>query len=151
MRQAHDFVVTPKDQLVIATSGNRNWPGLLQLWDRKSGEFLGSFAPGDELGNATGLALGPDGLLYVADYRDHRVVRYDLTKLERIDTFISAEQGVFHPVSVEFTASGLLYLIDDRGIVRYDSEGRLIDVLIPAGRGPLSRPRSMAFVDPELQ
>ncbi|MGQ9837227.1 MAG: NHL repeat-containing protein [Cyanobacteriota bacterium] len=151
----------PKGGLWVADSGNH----CLRYIDRQQQvtTFAGSCVAGYRDGDVTeaqfrvpvGLALGPDGSLYVADRADHRIRR--ITAEGEVTTVAGtgqagssdgpAEQGeLFQPVAVAVEANGRVW-IADQGNHR-------IRVLLPSGQlttlagqepgytdGPLARAR----------
>ena len=74
---------------------------------------------GGHIGNLTtttyatpkGMALGPDGNLYVADQNSNRIIKYHGTTGAYITDFITS--GIGNPVKLSFGPDGNLYVIDD--------------------------------------
>lgn len=59
--------------------------------------------------NVYGLAFSPDGTLYIADYDNDRIVRYD-SQSKQLVTFASGN-GLHHPGRLRFGPNGDLYVI----------------------------------------
>ena len=115
--------------LLVAMSGS----GAIEGYSAASGEWLGTFALGVDHPN--GLAVGPDGHLYVSTGRVHgpgSVLRYDLaTGRPRGSVVDGLARG-----------NGMAFAGDDLLVVSCD-DGRIVRV--PAGAGP---PSTMADVTP---
>jgi len=120
IRYAHDFRFGPDGLVYIATSWDPHRAGMIQVWDADTGTLLGSFGSADELDEATGLTFGPDGLLYVSDVIGNRVVRFDPTTWQRLDTFVGPETGLGEPYALDFGAGGDLYVLAGRDVLRFD-------------------------------
>ncbi len=65
------------------------------------------------LGNPAGLAVGPDGLLYIADLSNSRVVTFNPSTFAPALTPASSGNGVKSPAGVALDAAGNLYVADD--------------------------------------
>jgi sugar lactone lactonase YvrE len=66
-----DVAWTKDGRLAIADAG----ASLLRTW--RAGEALGTLATSSPLATPHGVAAGPDGTLYVADMKSHRVLSVD--------------------------------------------------------------------------
>jgi sugar lactone lactonase YvrE len=55
-----------------------------------------------------GVAFDRDGDLYVANYQDSRIVKYDSTGTPSV--FADSSAGLFHPNALAFDASGNLFV-----------------------------------------
>jgi glucose/arabinose dehydrogenase len=77
-------------------------------YDATSGAFIDIFASGGGLDDPEGLALGPDGHLYVTS-RSNAVLRYHGTTGAFIDIFASGG-GLADPAGLVFGPDGNLYV-----------------------------------------
>ncbi|MCP5143382.1 MAG: DUF4347 domain-containing protein [Gammaproteobacteria bacterium] len=94
-----------------------------------NGALVGDFvaAVDTHLANPGGLAYGPDGNLYVADYGAGKVVRFDGTTGAFIDDFVAS--GLSNPLGLEFGPDGKLYVANrgSAGVLRYDAGSGALD------------------------
>lgn len=148
----------------------------VRRYDGTTGEFLGEFVTSGSGGivHPTGMTLGPDGHLYVANYSlgqsDNAVFRYQGPTEDRpgafIDRFVPVGSGGLEsPFGVLFGPDGNgdgiqdLYVTsakintqsyyayhDTSSVKRYDGRtGAFIDTFVGAGSGGLDNPSLMAF------
>jgi len=106
--------------------------------------FRGIFASGGGLTEPSGLALGPDGNLYVGSL-DNTVKRYNGATGAFIDTFASAG-GLRFPGGITFGPDGNLYVTSgfSASVLRYDGKtGAFLDAF--ATGGGLSLPTGLVF------
>lgn len=126
------------DQLIVATSPFQRDLGLLQRFDAATGASLGDFGFWGEIEDATGVTLGPDGLLYVTDWWAGEVVRYDPATGELVDRIL---QGLDQPVASAFSTDGALLVVTRHELIRvdgYDPEVLTDDLVF--GRGIATAP-----------
>jgi len=145
MRAAHDFAFGPDGLLYIATESHPQLGTSIQVWDLATGTLVRSFGRAElgEISFATSVAFDHRGTLYVTDYIDGLVVRFDPTTGTRLDTLV---EGLSYPVSLDFGVDGKLDVLDDLGIRRFDPDtGDDLGVLVPVAP-PLRRPRGFTFV-----
>lgn len=138
MRGAHDFVFGPGDLMYVATQYDVTLGSAIQVWDLALGAMVDRFASLDQLANATGIATVDDAL-YITDYERGQLVRFSGHAME-----ILADDLV-HPIGLELGPDGLLYVIDDRGIHRYATDGSYVSLFAAIGEH-LVGPRSATFV-----
>jgi hypothetical protein len=105
--------------------------GSILNFDVSTGAYLGTFTSGNTLGYAYGMAMGPDGNLYVSDYAARDVVRYDGGS--------GAFQGVFAtttqlPYGIAFGPDGDLYVgVMGGDVLRFDgATGDPLGTFVPA-------------------
>jgi len=113
--------------------------GVLRF-DGNSGLFMKVLVPaGDDLATPTGLAVGPDGNLYVSSRDANVVIRYDGTTGNYVDTFVSpGAQALNGPMGLTFGNDGNLYVAScyDHRVVRFDGKtGELKGVLVSQEQG----------------
>ena len=153
----HDFLFLPSGLVLIAAMRGPARPGALQLWDLGRDEEIDSFGGEDELGVATGLALGSDGLLYVADNKRDQLVRYDLETRSKLDTLVADDPLLTAPIDLAFGRSGALYVLCDQGVLLLTGLQRDVEdepmklsvtTLVSAEEHALDRPRTLNLVTP---
>ena len=137
IRGGHGLASLPDGRLVVATSPNFPDEGLLQVWDPQSGERLETWLPPGELLDATGVSLGPDGLLYVVDWTGAQVLRVDPADGHLVDRVLGPED-LEDPVASAFDPQGRLWVLERRGLVRWSpltGAERVLDDAFAFGRG----------------
>lgn len=143
IRDGHALLALPEDRLLVATSPGTADVGLLQLWSLQDGRRLQTWLlPGDALSDATGLALGPDGLVYVVDWSGAQLLRVDPSDGAVVDQVLGP-QDLTDPVALAFDPSGRLWILERRGLVTWSpSTGaeRVLDDAFDFGRGLLVVP-----------
>ncbi|MCA9295819.1 MAG: SMP-30/gluconolactonase/LRE family protein, partial [Phycisphaerales bacterium] len=110
------------------------------------------FMPESALGKPTGLNVGPDGSVYVADTHYFRVMTYDRDghELQRFGAY-GKEPGQFiYPTDVEFGPAGHLYVSEYGGNDRiqvFEPDGTFLFQFGEQGHGDhqFNRPQSLAF------
>jgi hypothetical protein len=118
-------------------------------YDGVTGDFLGDLvtAP-DGFLRPSGMTTGPDGLLYVGSVALGEIRRYDVWS-GAWESFVEAGSGGLSlPVGFAFGPDGHLYAtsLGTGEVLAFDGQtGAFRGVLVPAGRGGLSGPRTMAI------
>jgi gluconolactonase len=96
-----------------------------------------------------GMAMGPDGNLYVASAGNDAVLRYNGTNGAFIDEFVSPTNAFLdYPVWLEFRPDGFLYVSSqlNNSVVRFDAaSGAFAGVFVTNGSGGLNGPSGMAW------
>jgi DNA-binding beta-propeller fold protein YncE len=116
------------------------------------GTFLSAFPmPQVEVGKPTGLAVGPEGNLYVADTHYHRVLVFTPGgKIVREIGKLGEGNGCFiYPTHVAFAPDGRIFVSEYGGNDRisiFSAEGVYLSSFgsLGGGEGQLSRPAAMA-------
>jgi len=115
--------------------------GIIRRLTRK-GEFLAMIRmPQIEAGKPTGLTVGPDGNLYVADTHYHRVVVFspDGKIIRQFGRFGEGPGEFIYPTDVEFADDGRIYVSEYGGNDRvsvFSPEGRFLASFGTPGDGP---------------
>lgn len=100
------------------------------------------------IGQPFGVEIGPDGALYVAEVRNHRVRRLDLRSGELTTVAGCGRQGysgdggpaieacLNEPYEIRFDAAGNLYVVEMKNHVvrRVDAKTKVIDTIAGTGR-----------------
>lgn len=143
MRAAQAFALAGSE-LFVATESHPALGSAIQVWDLASGALVRHFGAPGELEFPTGIALGPDGLLYASDYALGRVVRFDPATGAARGAFL---EGLSSPVELAFGPDGALYVLDAIGLHRFDAATGAYGALVAStGDGHLARPVSFLFV-----
>lgn len=107
----------PINQLFVGSEASSQ----VLRYDNLTGNFSAAFA--STISYPEGLALGPDGRLYVASFGTGSVLRFDIPSGNLVGTFVSAGSGgLSSPVGIAFGPDGNLYVADrtSASILRYD-------------------------------
>ncbi|MGH1347213.1 MAG: hypothetical protein ACRBN8_36970 [Nannocystales bacterium] len=128
-------------------------------FDLDDGAHLGDLGPAKELDGALGIAVGPDGALYVASEESNMVLRFDGSSGALLDRFIWDDPdtpedetgGLQGPAAVLFGPDDNLYIssFDSDAILRYGSDGTFVDVFVPPGTGGLDGPDAGMVFGPD--
>ena len=112
-----------------------------------SGVFVRTLGSGP-LSDAKGVAIGPDGALYVASFGNDRVVRIDIAT-SSTSTFVSAGSGGLDgPTGVAFGPNGNLFVTSTNtsSVLEYNGQtGASVGPFVSAGGGGLNGPHGLAF------
>ncbi|MGI9648404.1 MAG: Ig-like domain-containing protein, partial [Acidimicrobiia bacterium] len=114
-------------------------------YDSPSGSSIVDLGPGSPVDRAHGVAVGPDGLLYVSSYWNGLILRFDPETNLYVDTFVAGGDPLVGPSGLVFDDSGILYVSDyDMNRVRhYDTSGTNLGTF--AVGGGLSGPADLVF------
>jgi sugar lactone lactonase YvrE len=135
--------------LYVADTGNHRVQHLaadgsvLDVWGSFASLDQGE-APGGTFNEPWGIAVAPDGTIYVADTWNHRVQRFtpDGGFLGMWGTFGQAESlaALWGPRDVAIDASGRVYVSDtgNKRIAVFDEDGDPLGQIGEAGGGPLA-------------
>jgi len=131
--------------------------GRIQTFDADHACIRSFRMPRIEQGKPTGMSVGPDGHLYVADTHCHRVCVFSLdgTLAHQFGTF-GTDQGCFiYPTDVAFSDDGRIYVSEYGGNDRisvFDSDFQFLYAFGSSGpeQGQFSRPAAVC-VDPKQQ
>jgi hypothetical protein len=127
-----------RDEVLRFTGPNGASPGAPLPAPGQSGAvFVPSGSGG--LAQASNLAFGPDGGLYIPSYRSNTVNRYDGTTGTFLGAFISAGSGGLNgPVNLSFRPDGFLYVVNqnDGSVSRYNATtGTFNSTVVPGTSG----------------
>jgi DNA-binding beta-propeller fold protein YncE len=102
------------------------------------------------LDDPNGLAVGPDGNLYVGSDLTDSVLRYNGMTGAFIDTFVPPGSGGLNGTNdIAFGPDGNLYVASflSDSVLRYNgATGAFIDAFVPPGSGGLGFPRELLFI-----
>ena len=147
-------LATPKDLLVHDGSlFVSSWSGSVHQYSLATGAFLGRFVDTNAGGLQlpVGLAFGPDGNFYVADYADgaNKVLRYSGTTGLFIDDFVpTGSGGLDGAAGIKFGPGGDLYVVSERNdsVLRYKGDtGEFIGVYVSSGEEGIDGPTRLLF------
>lgn len=92
----------------------------IHRYDASTGAYLGEFQRVSQLDQPMGMAIGPDGLLYVTSSGNNRIVRFDVATGVFVDVFATIQSGLYLPDSLAFGLDGKLYVSNYNNILRFD-------------------------------
>lgn len=146
-------LLAPKVEATVLVSSIRN--NSILRYNDKTGEFIDTFVPSGSggLDGPSGIAIGPDGNLYVISIRTDSVLRYDGKTGKFIDTFVSAKGQIDFAEDLLFGSDGNFYLSNlnntqqnRNSVLRYDGKtGAFIDNFVAPGSGGLFGPLGINF------
>ena len=102
-----------------------------------------------ELASPMDLTFGDDGHLYVSNYTEHNILKYDGSTGVFIDTFASGG-GLENPFGLDFGPDVNLYVVSEatNGVNRYDGVTcSFIDNFVASGSGGLRGPNYLHFTE----
>ena len=119
------------------------YPADVQVFSGPGGAPATSISTGN---SPTGVALGPDGALYVAQFSGNDVVRYDPATGKKSVFVAAGAGGLANPRGLTFGPDGNLYVIGSGGVLRFTgATGAFLDTFVPQGSGGLASPYDLAF------
>lgn len=145
-----DAVLMPQGDLLIKKSGNEivRYAGPAST-SAAPGTFLGVFAsrPSGQSGNFHGLTFGPDGYLYITIGSPPRILRFDGTTGDYVDTFVSGTNLNF-AVGITVGPDDMLYVANRWGdnVARFDPYAGPLGLFVPVGSGGLSGATNLSFM-----
>ena len=143
---AWDLVFPSKDEMLVLLRKNSSVLHYALPDPFATKELVTSGSGG--LDTPRGLAIGPDGNLYISSLNTDSVLRFDLQTGAFIDVFVpTGAGGLDDPGRVVFGPDGNLYVVSQAtgSVLRYDgSSGDFLDVFIS---GPMvSAPYELVYV-----
>jgi hypothetical protein len=120
---------TPDGHLLIAVDH-----GAVNRYDATTGEFKDVLIPATLVDRPRGLAVGPDGRLYVCSNGNDKILRFDLTTGAPIDEFAAGGE-LDGPNNLTFGPNGDLFVaaFPHTGLLRYDLGTKALLKTIPTG------------------
>ncbi len=136
-----DVKIGPDGLLYVSSETSND----ILRYNAATGAFIDSFVTA---GNVEGIAFGPDGNLYVADWGG-KVIRYNITNGSYIDDFVtSGLGGLSQAYGITFGPDGHLYVnsYNNHNVLRYDGNtGAFLGEFVNSGAGGLDTPEEMLF------
>lgn len=136
-----DILMHPDGSILVTGFGNP----AIKRYDGITGAFLGNFSSGYNLNMPSKMSIGPDSLVYVTQWGEDKIVRFNLQgEYEDIYIDSGAEKGLGHV----WDAEGNFYLSvfrngGDGEVQKYDSSGNFLGVF--ASTAILQGPTSIWF------
>lgn len=126
--------LTEKSYLLVGAPSE----GKILRFDAHTGQFVDEFVTPFSGGiiQPTGMALGPDGNLYVASAVTGQIFRYD----GKTGAFLDTLAPIIHiPIGIDFGPDGDLFVAarDEQGIIRIDADTGAKSVFATASGGDL--------------
>lgn len=117
-------------------------------YDAATGAVIDQFVPSGSggLSRPEGLAIGPDGNLYVSSSNTHRIKRYDGLTGAYLGNF-ATDNGLEYPRGITFGPDGNLYVASSNDMVlRFNgTTGAFIDEFVKSGTPGLIDPQDLVF------
>jgi uncharacterized protein (TIGR03663 family) len=145
-QRPRDLAIAPDGSLYIADTDNHRIQHLspsgevLNTWG-SFGDAVSGMAPGGTFNQPWGIALAPDGSVYVADTWNHRIQKFNSEGrfLEMWGVFGQAETptAFWGPRDVAVDIHGRVYVTDtgNKRVVVFDSNGQFLTQFGSAGLG----------------
>ena len=117
--------------------------GKILRYNGTTGAYIGVFSNGSDItpapasmGPHQGIVLGPDGALWVTDYTNSRVLRFNATTGAFLSVFTQHTAGS-GARSILFGADGYVYISyrDSKQVIRYKLDGTMVGVVADATDG----------------
>jgi predicted membrane-bound mannosyltransferase/DNA-binding beta-propeller fold protein YncE len=144
----HNVAIAPDGTLYVLDSGNSRVQHLtpigdiLQVWGSFADAAQGEAPPGT-FNDPWGIAVGPDGSVYVADTWNHRIQKFSATGefIKMWGFGISQTEdpfGFYGPRGIAVDNDGRVYVTDtgNKRILIYDGDGNFITDFGEEGFGP---------------
>jgi DNA-binding beta-propeller fold protein YncE len=147
LQRPRDVAVAQDGSLYVTDTDNHRIQHLspqgevLHIWG-SFGDVAQGSAPGGTFNQPWGIALGPDGSVYVADTWNHRVQKFTSQGefVQMWGYFGQAEQpeGFWGPRDVAVDVAGRVYVTDtgNKRVVVFNEQGEYISQFGGAGMGP---------------
>lgn len=146
LSRPQEVLFHPDGSLLVTGRDN---PSILR-YDGQTGAFLGNFTSGYTLDNPTKTVVGPDSLLYVAQWGSfqNKVVRFNFQTGQFVDEFTSV--GVPQGCGIDWDSTGNLYVArwgngTNGNVYKFDTLGKFVSIFIPSGR--ITGPTNIWFGD----
>ena len=124
--------------------------GRVQRFGHDGSFEVGWRMPRVDNGKPTGMSFGPDGLLYVADTHEHRILVFDRDGLivKSLGSYGQGRGEFVYPTDVAFAPDGRMFVSEYGGNDRiqvFDTAGQCIDEFGQPGdgNGEFARPQSI--------
>jgi sugar lactone lactonase YvrE len=144
-----DTMIVAPDGTLLVSSGDTPANSAILRYDPCSGAFLGVFISGNGLHRPYGMAFGPDGKFYVANFLRDQVLRFDAENGAFLDVFATGNAqpgGLNGPNSLLFAKDGSLY-VSTEGSVAVNGEATFPGLPSQVLKFDIATGRSTVFVD----
>ena len=138
------FMVFKPDPPAVDVSGGALLVGSKETdsviaYDSTTGDLLGTFLSGGGLDWPTGIAVGPDGFIYVGSVLTNEILRYDAVTGAFDSVFADASSGLQYPFGMTFGPSGHLYVasIGSHEVLKFETATGNVVLTIPEGGSPI--------------
>jgi hypothetical protein len=130
------------------------WSGDVHRYDLQTGLFIDKFISTGSggLNDPVGIAFGPDGNFYVAEYApdgNNAVLRYDGSTGSFLGEFVpEGSGGLIRPAGIDFGPDGNLYVVnlEANSVLRYAGDtGQFLGTFVASGQGGLNQPTRLIF------
>jgi hypothetical protein len=144
-----NFIAQPRqilfhtDGLAYVLSGSG-----VSRFNAATGAFVDAFVSSGALVEPMAMAFGPNGDLFIANYGNDRVLRYEGETGTLLDTFVEpGSGGLDGPVGLLFTEDGELLVSSENSdsVLKYSVIGVFLEACITPLRGGLDGPRWIRF------
>ena len=142
------LIFGPEGDLLVA-SGDTTENSAVVRYNEETGEFLTVFAVARSLVRPYGLAIGPDGRLYVASFLTDRILRFDAETGSFFDVFATGNGqpgGLNGPNGLAFGPDGRLY-VTTQGSVAVDGQPTFPGLPSQVLRFDIATGASEVFID----
>lgn len=144
-----DTMILAPDQTLLVSSGDTPANSAILRYDSCTGAFLGAFISDNGLHRPYGMAFGPDGKFYVANFLRDQILRFDAATGAFLDVFATGNAqpgGLNGPNSLLFAKDGSLY-VSTEGSVAVNGEATFPGLPSQVLKFDIRNGQSTVFID----